>query len=213
MSHDKMAHDLLENAAPLLERMLTTLTVGVVVADARADDLPLTYVNPAFERLTGYPAAESLGRNCRFLQGEDTDRDALAEIRAAIDQSRPAACVLRNYRRDGTPFWNEIRIAPIPGPDGRAAFFLGLVDDVSLRVESEQRLHAAERRYRSLIEQLPMVAYTARRTDRTRLSYVSPQIQDLTGFAPEDWLGDSDLWYQRLHPDDRDRVIAAERAR
>ena len=96
--------------------MLASLGIATCLVDATEPDLPLAYVNPAFEELTGYPAAEVLGRNCRFLQGEHTDPRAVAEIRGALARGEGCRVTLLNHRRDGSPFWNELTITPVPGP-------------------------------------------------------------------------------------------------
>ncbi len=86
---------------PVKEAALAAATNGIVIADATR---PTLYANPGFERLTGYTADEILGRNCRFLQGPDTDPIAINELRAAVAEGRSAKVVVRNYRKDGTPF-------------------------------------------------------------------------------------------------------------
>ena len=84
---------------------------GFLLTDPRLDDHPIVYVNEPFLEMTGYSADEVLGRNCRFLQGEDTDEAAIDELRRAIADERPATVELVNYRKDGTPFWNQVHIA------------------------------------------------------------------------------------------------------
>src|ERR671918_2187543 len=96
----------------LLERALTASTNSIVITDPNQPDAPLVYVNPAFEKTTGYTAEETLGRNCRFLQGEDRDQPAIEELRACIREGRECRVVLRNYRRDGTRFLNELYVSP-----------------------------------------------------------------------------------------------------
>src|SRR5262245_38619377 len=99
---------------PALAATLLDFTgTGFVLTDARRDDQPIVYVNDAFTALTGYSREELLGRNCRLLQGRDTDPDAVAELRRAVRDEQPTVVVLRNYRRDGTPFWNEVHISPV----------------------------------------------------------------------------------------------------
>ena len=124
--------------------MLDALGVAVCLADASYDDLPLVYVNAAFERLTGYPADEVLGRNPRFLQGPETDPAALAELRDALAQGRDCRVTLRNRRRDGTPFWNELTITAVPGPDGQTAFYAGVLVDATARLRAADDVAAAE---------------------------------------------------------------------
>src|SRR3712207_8388452 len=84
----------------LLDRAVTASTNSITVTDPNQPDAALVYVNPAFEKTTGYAAEEALGRNCRFLQGEDRDQPALGELRAAVREGRHCTVVLRNYRRD-----------------------------------------------------------------------------------------------------------------
>ena len=129
----------------LYDRAIEAAAQGVTIADARADDEPLVYVNPAFERITGYDAAEVLGRNCRFLQGEGTDPGTVAEIREAIDERRPVSVELRNYRADGTPFWNRLDIVPVRNDAGEVTHLLGLQRDVTRRREREQRVAVLDR--------------------------------------------------------------------
>ena len=92
---------------------------GVVVADATRAGCPLTYVSPGFEQLTGYTAAEVLGRPCSLLQGPDTDPRAIDVMRRAIAAEREAYVTILNYRADGTPFWNEVALAPQRDDSGR----------------------------------------------------------------------------------------------
>jgi diguanylate cyclase (GGDEF)-like protein/PAS domain S-box-containing protein len=132
--------------APTDVRTLDSLGVAVCLADAADSDLPLVYANPAFERLTGWPAEDALGRNCRFLQGPDTDAAALATLRAALADGRECRVTLRNYRRDGTPFWNELTVSPVPGADGEPAFFAGVLVDVTARHAERDRARQTVRR-------------------------------------------------------------------
>ncbi|MGH2948296.1 MAG: putative bifunctional diguanylate cyclase/phosphodiesterase [Solirubrobacteraceae bacterium] len=119
--------------APEDVRTLDALGVAVCLADAAEDDLPLVYVNPAFERLTGWAADDVLGRNCRVLQGPETDPAPLEELRAALAEGRPCRVTLRNHRRDGTAFWNELTVTPVPGPDGDVSCYAGVLVDVTAR--------------------------------------------------------------------------------
>ena len=88
---------------------------GVLIADMRARGQPIVHVNPAFESITGYAAAEAIGKNCRYLQGSDRLQPEIAEIRAALAEGRACSVTLRNYRRDGTMFRNALRLVPHPG--------------------------------------------------------------------------------------------------
>ena len=129
----------------LLERAVTASTNSIVISDPNQHDDPLVYVNPAFERTTGYAAEEVLGRNCRFLQGKDRDQPALGELRAAIHEGRHCSVVLRNYRKDGTLFWNELSIYPVRDEEGRMINFVGVQNDITERIRTEEVLSEIRR--------------------------------------------------------------------
>ena len=105
----------------------------IVIVDTAAPGMPLIYVNGAFETITGYTSEEAIGRNCRFLQGTDTDQPELGKLRAAIREQRPASVLLRNYHKDGSMFLNELYIAPVNETmDGSAGgHFVGVLYDVT----------------------------------------------------------------------------------
>src|SRR4051794_7818877 len=148
----------------LLRQALDLTGTGFVLTDPRLDDHPIVYVNDAFTALTGYPADEVLGRTCRLLQGPDTEQEAVAELRRGVRDERPAVAVLRNYRRDGTPFWNEVRISPVRDERGDVVRFVGVQTDVTASREQERRVarereaaESAERRAAFLAEASPLL--------------------------------------------------------
>lgn len=102
-----------------------TMHSPVLITDALGDDMPTVYANPAFEQLTGYFLSEIIGRNCRFLQGADRDQPAIPRIRRALAEKRSIRAVLRNYRKNGEPFINELFIDPIFDETGRVTHFVG----------------------------------------------------------------------------------------
>jgi len=141
-----------EERLRLRDRIITASSVGVAIVDAGRADLPLEYVNPAFETITGYSACEVLGKNCRFLQGPDTDPEALEEIRRSLKHGRDTQVLLRNYRKDGSRFWNELLITPIRDERGRLTHFVGLQNDVTERVEGELELAESEAHLRGVLD-------------------------------------------------------------
>ncbi|MGS2744155.1 PAS domain S-box protein [Halomonas sp. LS-001] len=126
----------------LLERIVDASEDGIVVAEQEGDENILIYVNKGFERLTGYSADEILYRDCRFLQNDDRDQDALQAIRLALKEGRPSREVLRNYRKDGSAFWNELSITPVYDEDDKLMYYIGVQKDVTERVEAQQALEA-----------------------------------------------------------------------
>jgi len=127
----------------LRDRAMGAATEGIVISDPNQSDNPLIYVNEGFERLTGYSRREVLGRNCRFLQGTGTDLTALVQIRECIRERRDCLVELLNYRKDGTPFWNRLSIAPLRDANGRLTHFVGVQSDITARKLAEERLAAA----------------------------------------------------------------------
>lgn len=124
----------------LLERAVAASSEGIVITDARTRDNPMIYVNPSFEQMTGYRKWEAVSRNCRFLHRNDTDQPGLAQLRAAIKEGRECKVVLRNYRKDGTLFWNQLRIAPVRNAEGKLTNFVGVQTDITERIQAEDKL-------------------------------------------------------------------------
>ncbi len=121
--------------------------LSFTLSDPHLPDNPLVWVNPAFEEVTGYRADEVLGRNCRFLQGVDTDPATVQRIRSALAAGETFADTLLNYRKDGSSFWNQVVVSPVLGADGEVTHFVGIQADVTERVEAqisrEEQLAAA----------------------------------------------------------------------
>jgi PAS domain S-box-containing protein len=107
----------------------------MVITNPREHDNPIVFANDAFCRLTGYSREEILGRNCRFMQGRDTDPAAVDRIRDAIAVQEPIELDVRNHRNDGTSFWNRLLIAPINDPNGKVAYFFASQFDVSAEID------------------------------------------------------------------------------
>jgi PAS domain S-box-containing protein len=143
-----------ENSLPegLAMAALEASISPIVVTDARRGDQPIIYVNPAFERMTGYSVEECLGKNCRFLQGTDRGQSALKELREALQEGRPVRAVLRNYRKNGEQFWNEINFTPLRDGGGEVTHFIGVQTDITDRKRAEQTFHDSEARLRTMID-------------------------------------------------------------
>lgn len=117
----------------------------MILTDPNLPDNPIAFANKAFLDLTGYEEAEVLGRNCRFLQGAQTDRDSVAELRDAIERRQSIALEILNYKRDGTPFWNAVFIGPVYDTSGNLLYFFASQLDVTRRRESEQASQQAQK--------------------------------------------------------------------
>ncbi|WP_213875241.1 PAS domain-containing protein [Pseudomonas sp. dw_358] len=140
--------------AQLLQRMIDASNDGIVVAEKEGEDNILIYVNRAFERLTGYSAAEILYRDCRFLQNGQSDPLVLQQLRAAINAGQPSRQVLRNFRKDGSEFWNELSITPVFNEADQLMYYIGIQKDVSEHMAAQRRITALEARLAEALEQI-----------------------------------------------------------
>ncbi|TVP84887.1 MAG: PAS domain-containing protein [Thioalkalivibrio sp.] len=131
--------------AELLALAVDASNDGIVIAEQEGHDNILIYVNRAFEELTGYTSDEILYRDCRFLQGDDTEQEGVQQIRDALEKGDPCRVILRNYRKDGSLFWNELSITPVYNDDDRLTYYIGIQKDITARVEAEARAERAER--------------------------------------------------------------------
>jgi len=120
-----------EEDLKLRDRAIESSVSAICITDNLASDNPIVYVNPAFERITGYSSQEVLGRNARLLQGSDLAQPELISIRAALHDERPCRVVLRNYRKDGSMYWNELNIAPVRNDAGTVTHYIGVHSDIT----------------------------------------------------------------------------------
>ena len=197
---------------PPPECLLDALPYGVLIADATRPDSPVLYANPALEKLTGYSSGEILGRSWPFLQGPDTDPAAFAQICQALREGRECRVVLKSYRKDGRPFWNDWTISPVRDAEGRYTHALGVVSDITTSREASdaqmaalQRLEAAYARERRIAEtlqenDLQLVDLLESLTEgffaldiQWRFTYLNQQAEPLLGRTRANLLG-QDLW-------------------
>ncbi|MFZ6847841.1 sensor domain-containing protein [Undibacterium sp. RuRC25W] len=130
-----------EQALLLREQALVSSSNGIMITRSDEDDHSIVYVNPAFERITGYPASEVIGLEGRFLVRDDLAQPDLEEIRTALREKREGRALLRNYRKDGTQFWNELHISPVKDATGASTtHFVSVINDVSERVNYQREL-------------------------------------------------------------------------
>lgn len=177
-----------EEELRLSNQAIAASTNGIVIADAKAPDMPIIYANPAFERLTGYSAAEVIGKNCRFLQGKERKQPALDELRKAVREGESCTVVLSNYRKNGTHFWNELTISPIYDNLGNLTHFVGVQMDITERKKAQEELHSQqEQTEKLLLNILPEpIAHQLKQQPSTiadSFEEVSVLFADLVGFT------------------------------
>ncbi|MBK9992055.1 MAG: PAS domain S-box protein [Verrucomicrobia bacterium] len=186
----------------LMGLALNASSDGIVITDARLPDNPLIMANPAFERITGYSVEESIGHNCRFLQKNDHDQPALLTVRSALRKKQSCRVVLRNYRKDGRPFWNELHIAPVRDAKGETTHYIGIQSDITARKEADDALRQRD----AILEGVNLAAETLLNEPNLAASLpaVLEQIGEATG---------SDhvcLWYELSTPDQASRLVPAK---
>jgi len=123
-------------------RVVESSPEGIVVCDAAAADCPVLFVNSAFSQMCGYPSSALIGTNLRILQGTDRDQEGRVRLAEAVQKGEPARVLVRNYRSDGTLFWNETVIQPVRDKGGRLTYFIGYHRDASERLKHAERTQA-----------------------------------------------------------------------
>jgi len=195
--------DLPRPTAESIIRAVDEAPVGITLSDPSLPDNPMVYVNDAYEELTEYSREGVLGRNCRFLQGPDTDEEPVRRMREAIDADEPVSVELINYREDGTPFWNQVTIAPIYDGDNEVIHYVGFQNDVTERKEAEamakqradslrEERKALERvlgRVSGLVNDISHVLVNAERREEIE-QQVCTEITEIDGYCHA-WIGDS----------------------
>ena len=180
----------------LKERAMDEANVGITISDPNREDNPLIYVNDGFVDQTGYTRQEVLGRNCRFLQNDDRDQQALDELRDAIAAEEPETVQSRNYRKNGEQFWNRLSVTPVY-KDGELVNHIGIHQDVTDEVRRKQRLYEERERFRLLTESVDEYAFLVVDDDGIIQTW-NAGAEKLFGYDAETALGMSTA---ELHPD------------
>ncbi|TSA85547.1 diguanylate cyclase [Deinococcus detaillensis] len=166
----------------MLVAALTNATNGIVIS-ANVKGRPIVYCNPAFEQLTGYTRSEIVGHNCRFLQGEGTDPEAIHQMRTAFDAGAATELVVLNYKKSGMPFWNALNIGPIHNAQGTLTHFIGVQTDVTERIDLQKQLE--QRAFTDVLTGLPNRAQFMHELER-ELGLVDRQGHLALGFVDLD---------------------------
>ncbi|TAI49741.1 PAS domain S-box protein [Flagellimonas allohymeniacidonis] len=135
---DVSSRKAIEEDLKLKSKALSSAINGIIITDAQQEDNPVVYVNSAFEELTGYAREEILNRNLRFLQGEDRNQKSIEELRNAVKNGESCEVEIRNYRKDGTLWWNKLSITPLKDSNNSVTHFIGIQNDITERIEAEE---------------------------------------------------------------------------
>ena len=185
-----------------LQQAIDDANVPITLADPSKEGEPLVYVNSSFEELTGYSPKEAVGRNCRFLQGEGTDPEKVEKVRKAIENGEQVTVELRNYRKDGTEFWNRLTVTPIYD-DGELVRYLGTQKDVTERRKKRQELRSERRFIEQALNTLDDTFYVLD-TDGTFRRW-NDKVPEVTGYTDQEL---PEMQAIELFPKDEREAIA-----
>lgn len=165
----------------LLRQIVHCSDSPILVTDALAPDCPVIFVNHAFEVTTGYTAEDTVGRNCRFLQGRDRDQPARALLATTIAKGQSCECRLRNYRKDGTMFWNQLCLFPILNERKTVTHFVGIQHDVSAVMSAQMELQRQREELAVVLERLERLSARLLDAQEQERKHVSRELHDELG--------------------------------
>ncbi|AFY75321.1 PAS domain S-box [Synechococcus sp. PCC 7502] len=194
-----------EESLRLRDRALAASVNGIIIVDAKQPDNPIIYINPSFERITGYKASEVIGSNCRFLQGGDRSQEGLSTIREAVKQGKSCYTVLRNYRKDGTLFWVELWVSPVHNEMGELTNFIGIQNDITSRVLNEIERQESEEVLRTVLSAVKEgITFS---DERGKFLIFNQEMENLTGYSMAE-ANSCPNFISLIHPEEQGAAIA-----
>ena len=184
ISHESVTpRKYMEEQLSLIRRAVEDTQEGITIADFQRPDRPIIYANGAFTRITGYEAEEVIGKNCRFLQGDETASEAVEEIRAALREERPCRVELLNYRKDGTPFWNQLSLGPLKNEQGQITHYVGVQMEITEKKSLEEELKMLNANKDKLFS---VISHDLKSPFHSILGFSEILSGDLQGFTPDE---------------------------
>ncbi|WP_016953336.1 PAS domain S-box protein [Anabaena sp. PCC 7108] len=199
---------LIEEGLRLRDRAIAASSNGIVIADVTSPDSSIIYVNPAFERLTGYSADEVIGQNFLLIQSSDINQPGLQELSNAMQLGQDCTVILRNSCQDGSIFWHELNISPVYDADGYLTHYIGIQTDITERQQTETALLVSQERLQYLLTCSPAVIYASKAYEDFGAIFISENVQAMIGYEAREFTQSSDFWFSHIHPEDAPKVIA-----
>ncbi|WP_414548215.1 PAS domain S-box protein [Anabaena sp. CCY 0017] len=192
----------------LRNRAIAASSNGIIIADASLPNTPIIYVNPAFERMTGYYAAEVIGKNFCSFQSADINQSGLAKLSAAMQAGRDCTVTLSNYRKDGSLLWNELSISPVYDFTGKLTHYITIQTNITERKQAETALLVSQQRLQYLLSSSPAVIYTSTTTGDLDSTFISENVTAMTGYEAWEIIENSGFWMNHIHQEDLPYVFA-----
>jgi PAS domain S-box-containing protein len=201
----------------LKERAIAASLNGVIILEGRLASNPIIYVNPAFEKLTGYSSNELLGKHINSLCAFDTKQPELQKINEALENSEYCSVIIRNYRKDNSLFWNELTLSPVFTRDSKgktsqrnnASHFIVIQNDISERKEIETARLIMQGRLKYLLTSSPGIIYCAKASGNFPATFMSDNVVMMLGYEAEKFVQEPEFWIQQIHPEDLNLVYEA----
>ncbi|WP_414578732.1 PAS domain S-box protein [Anabaena sp. CCY 9402-a] len=197
-----------EEGLRLRDRAIAASSNGMIIADASIPNGPIIYVNPAFERMTGYSGEEVIGQDFRLFHSADINQPGLEELNAAMQAGKAGTVILCNYRKDGSLFWSELNISPVYDHSNKLTHYIGIQTDITERQQAETALLISQQRLQYLLTSSPAMIYACETAGNFRAVFISENVSTLLGYEAEQITEDSSFWISRIYSEDAPQVIA-----
>ncbi|QDL11731.1 histidine kinase [Brasilonema octagenarum UFV-E1] len=198
-----------EESLQLRDRAIAASSNGIIIADVTMPDSPIIYANSALEQITGYSVEEVIGKNYSFLHGYDINQPGMTELHDAIAQGKSCTVVLRNYRKDGTLFWNQVSISPVYDNHGQFTHYISIQSDITERKQAEVALLVSQERLQYLLSSSPGVIYSSKIESDYSITFMSANVIATLGYEAHKFTADSRFWASHIHPEDLHQVFVA----
>ncbi|UKO96251.1 PAS domain S-box protein [Nostoc sp. UHCC 0870] len=197
-----------EEGLRLRDRAIAASSNGIIIADASIPNGPIIYVNPAFERITGYSYEEVIGQNFRLFHSAEINQPGLQELNAAMQTGKAGTVILRDYRKDGSLFWSELNISPVYDHTDKLTHYIGIQTDITERQQAETALLISQQRLQYLLTSSPAIIYACKTSGDFGALFISENVSTLLGYEAAQITEDSSFWISRIHPEDIPQVVA-----
>ena len=204
----KRTEEALREAEERFRRSFDDAAIGMALVGT---DGRFLRTNRSLCNMLGYREVELLGKTFQDItHPDDLDADLDQVRRTLLGEIRTYQMEKRYFHKEGHVVWALLSVSMVHDEEGEPLYFVSQIQDISERKRAEQKIRAAEQRYRTLVEQIPAVTYIDPVDDPETSLYTSPQIEQMLGYTPQEWQNEK-LWPKRLHPDDRERILAADK--